>query len=196
LQRRIILAATALAAALVVPTLASATDKVVGPGDRGITEAMQNRLQGGSNSQNQMAVGGPGQGSNGSNSQIQMAVGGHGHGSNDATVGQIGGTPTGQVGSTPTGTGVGQAGGNGATESPLACGSVKSKTPKHGPADEPKSSKLPKDDHTKSSKLPKGDADELEQEIGAQQELMDQLIDLLNQSHQRQKDVIRASAGG
>jgi hypothetical protein len=182
LQRRIILAATALAAALVVPTLASATDKVVGPGDRGITEAMQNRLQGGSNPQNQMAVGGQEQGSN------------------DATVGQIGGTPTGQavgqVGSTPTGTGAGQAVGNGPKESPLACGSVKSKTPKHGPADDPKSSKLPKDDHTKSSKLPKGGADELEKEIGAQQKLMDQLIDLLNQSHQRQKDVIRASAGG
>lgn len=174
MQRRIILAATALAAALIVPTLASATDKQAGPGDRAVPEAWQNRDQGGNTStQNRMAVGG-------------------GPGSNAATSGQIGGSmPTGQaVGSTPTGTGTGQAGGPEPTESAIACGPIKkSKAPKDDAAHEKKAPTLPKSD---AGDPADDDEASLEVELREQQELMDRLTDLLNQMQQRRNDVTRS----
>ncbi|HEX5782905.1 MAG TPA: hypothetical protein VFX80_13340 [Solirubrobacteraceae bacterium] len=182
MQRRIILAATALAAALIVPNLASATDKQAGPGDRAVPEAWQNRDQGGNTStQNRMAVGG------GPNSSTAGQIGGA-----PSTVGQIGGsTPTGQgVGSTPTGTGTGQAGGPEPTESAIACGPIKKgKAPKDDAAHEKKTPTLPKSDAGDPA-----DDDEatLEAELREQQELMDRLTDLLNQMQQRHNDVTRS----
>jgi hypothetical protein len=167
LQRRIILAATALAAALVVPTVASATDKEVGPGDKPSPPGMENRAQGAGGSSTSQAVGG--------------------QGSNSAQVGQIGGAPS-TVGSTPTG----QAGGDGTTpamESAITCAPAKSKTPKD-PAKTPKGEAH--GDKT-TSDVPKGDDEAaLEAELREQQELLDQLTDLLNQMQQRNRDVTRS----
>jgi hypothetical protein len=188
LHPRTILAATALAAALVVPTVASATDKQAGPGDKDVPAAWQNRDQ-----------------SSGSNSQ---AVGGQG--SNSAAVGQIGGAPStvGQIGgSTPAATGghgsteqavggttpTGQGGGDGTApvESAIACAPVKGKAPKDD-TNPSKSSKSDPHDKTPSSKVPKDDDATLEDELRERQEMMKRLTDILNETQQRIDDVTRS----
>jgi hypothetical protein len=194
LQRRIILAATALAAALIVPTLASATDKQVGPGDRSVPEAWQNRDQGGNTSaQNQMAVGGPNSapmgpagGSTPTGTGVGQALGGQGP--TQQLTGHVGG-------STPTG----QAGGDGTTapiEAAITCGPAKGKTPKDGTSPT-KGSKNDEGRERTSPDVPKGDDEAaLEDELREQQEMLDRLTDLLNQMQQRNNDLTRGITGG
>ena len=178
MQRRMILAATALAAALAVPAAASATDKTAGPGDK---FGWQSKDQiGGSPSQDQ-AVG-------------QM-------GSRDAAVGQMGGSTqhaVGQIGdSTPTQQAVGtdrrlDAGGRG----PRADGAGgivlragERQTSKGLP--DATSAKLSKDAGDKlSSQLPT-----LEDKLRKQQDELDRLTDLLKQMQKTRDDVARAIAG-
>lgn len=204
MHRRIILAA--LAAALAVPAVASATDKQAGPGDRAVPEAWQNRDQ---------TVGG----------STSQAVGGQG--ANNATVGRIGNAANvGQTvgGSTPAATGVGGSGltqqavgyvggstpaatgGDGTTpmESAYSCGSAKDKVAKSDPVStkfskgdptvDLKSSELPHDE-PQSSK-PGEDTEDLEDQLREQREMVDRLTQLLNEMHQRQQDVTRSITGG
>ena len=136
-----ILAATALAAALAVPAAASATDKTAGPGDK---FGWQSKDQiGGSPSQDQ-AVG-------------QM-------GSRDAAVGQMGGSTqhaVGQIGdSTPTQQAVGKIGGS--TPAAVGHGPTAPVESSCGPANDKTSNGLP--DAT-SAKLSKDAGDKLSSQL-------------------------------